>query len=93
MVEHGLARAGVARRERAAGRAPARQPRSRTWRFASAPVPALIGSISSRIWARSLCKICSPDIAFSFSCGSRGVFVLVQRVVASPSRVCLAAAS
>jgi hypothetical protein len=83
------ARPEVARRERA----PAHQPRSSTWRFPSALVPALIGSISSRIWARSLCKICPSDVAFSFLCGSWGVFVLVQRVVASPSRVCLAAAS
>jgi hypothetical protein len=45
-----------------------------TWRFASARVYAFIGSISSRIWARSLYKICSPDVALSFSCGSREVF-------------------
>jgi hypothetical protein len=57
------------------------------------PVPALIGSVSSRIWARSLCKICSPDCALSFLCGSQGVFMLVQRVVASPSRVYLTALS
>jgi hypothetical protein len=87
------AHGGVARRGRAGGCAPARQPRSSMWRFASAPVPALIGSVSSRIWARSLCKICSPDCALSFLCGSRGVFMLVQRVVASPSRMYLTALS
>jgi hypothetical protein len=32
-----------------------------------------IGCISSRIWARSSCKICSLMQALSFMCGSQGV--------------------
>jgi hypothetical protein len=58
------ARARTARRGRTGWRAPARQPRSSTWHIASAPVLTLIGFISSRIWARLPCKICSPDVNF-----------------------------
>jgi hypothetical protein len=36
----------------------------------SAPVLTPIGRISSRIWARSPCKICSLMQALSFMCGS-----------------------
>jgi hypothetical protein len=49
-----------------------------TWRFASARVQASIGCISSRIWARSLYKICSSDVALSFSCGIQEVSGRVQ---------------
>ena len=56
---------------------------SSTWLFASARVQTLIGWRSSRIWAWSLHKICSPDRALSFMCGSRAVWGCVQRVVAS----------
>jgi hypothetical protein len=52
---------------------------------------AFIGSKSSRIWARSHCKICSPHWALSFACGSWGVFRSVPGVVTSPTWVCLAA--
>jgi hypothetical protein len=47
--------------------------RSNTWLFASARFQALIGWRSSRIWAWSLHKICSPDRALSFMCGSWAV--------------------
>jgi hypothetical protein len=72
------ARSGVDRCGRAGWRAPAHQPRLSTWHIASTPVLTLIGFISSRIWARSLCKICSLAYALSFMCGSRGVFGRVQ---------------
>jgi hypothetical protein len=52
------ARSGVDRCGRAGWRAPTRPPRSST-HIASAPVLTPIGFISSRIWARSQCKICS----------------------------------
>jgi hypothetical protein len=80
------ARVGVARCRRAGRHAPARQSRSSMWHITSAPVPTPIGFISSRIWARSYCKICSLGYALLFLCGSREVFVCVERVVASPSR-------
>jgi hypothetical protein len=85
--------AGLTRRGRVGRRATACQPRSSTWHIASALVPTPIGSKSSRIWARSYCKICSLGYALSFLCGSREVFGRVQRVVALSSRECLAAAS
>jgi hypothetical protein len=52
------ARSGMDWCGRAGWHAPARQPRSSTWHIASTPVLTLIGFISSRIWARLLCKIC-----------------------------------
>jgi hypothetical protein len=38
-----------------------------------APILTPIGCISSQIWARSSCKICSLMQALSFMCGSQGV--------------------
>jgi hypothetical protein len=49
----------------------ARQSRSNTWRHVSARVLTSIGRRSWKIWARSLCKICSPDIALSFAHGAK----------------------
>jgi hypothetical protein len=43
------------------GRAMVHQQGSNTWTFASALVQTPIGRISPRIWARSPCRICSPD--------------------------------
>jgi hypothetical protein len=51
--------ARTARRGHVGLRASARQPRSSTWHIASAPVLTPICFISSRIYARSSCKICS----------------------------------
>jgi hypothetical protein len=83
------ARGGVRCRGKSALGRPDKAPRL----FAFARVQASIGCISSHIWARSLYKICSPDVALSFLCGSRVVSDRVQWVVVSPSLECLAAVS
>jgi hypothetical protein len=72
------ARSGVDPCGHAGWRAPARQPRSSMWHIASAPVLTPTCFISSRIWERSLCKICSLVYALLFMCGRRGVFGRVQ---------------
>jgi hypothetical protein len=59
----------------------------------SALVLIPIGRTSSRIWARSQCKICSLMQALSFMCGSRAVFGSVHGVVVSARWQCQPAAS
>jgi hypothetical protein len=49
------------------------QPRSNTCARCLSQFLALIGCKSSRIWARSLWRICSPDLALSFVYGRRVV--------------------
>jgi hypothetical protein len=61
--------------------------------ISSALVLTPIGRISLRIWARSLCKICSLMQALSFMCLSRGVSGSVQGVVVSARWQCQPAAS
>jgi hypothetical protein len=58
-----------------------------------APVLTSIGCISSRIWAKSSCKICSLMQALSFMCGSRGVSGSVPGVVVSARWQCQPAPS
>jgi hypothetical protein len=71
------------------GRALARQQGSNTWTFASTLVQTPIGRRSLRNWARSPCRICSPDWVLSFVCGSHVVLGYGQGVVMSPKRQCL----
>jgi hypothetical protein len=54
----------------------------------SAPVLTPIGHISSLIWARSPCKICSLRQALSFMCRSLGGSDNVQGVVESARWQC-----
>jgi hypothetical protein len=73
-------RGPVRARGRAGRRAPARQPRSSTRHIASSPVPTPIGSKSSRIRARSYCKICSPGYALLFCVESKRFSVVYREL-------------
>jgi hypothetical protein len=52
-----------------------------------------VGSKSHQIWARSYCKISSPDFLLSVLCGGRGISWSVRGVVVSLRWVCLTAPS
>jgi hypothetical protein len=61
---------------------------SNTWKCDSARVQTPIGRISSRIWARSPCRICSPEWVLSFVHGRCAVLGYGQGVVMSPKCQC-----